>query len=68
MAAIGQVAQRYARALGINARDVADALQAARESVRQGTPLPPPKRGDTLTDGLATPAVPAPAEAAPASR
>jgi len=35
---------------------VADALQAARESVRKGTPLPPPKRGDTLTDGLATPA------------
>ncbi|MEO8057124.1 MAG: HDOD domain-containing protein [Burkholderiales bacterium] len=55
VAAIGQVAQRYARALGINARDLADALQAARESVRKGTPLPPPKRGDTLTDGVAKP-------------
>ena len=55
VAAIGQVAQRYARALGINARDVADALQAAREAVRKGTPLPPPKRGDTLTDGQASP-------------
>jgi eukaryotic-like serine/threonine-protein kinase len=58
VAAIGQVAQRYARALGINARDVSDALQAARESVGQGTPLPPPKRGDTLTDALETPAAP----------
>ncbi len=51
VAAIGQVAQRYARALGINARDVADALQAAREAVRVGTPLPSPKRGDTLGEG-----------------
>jgi eukaryotic-like serine/threonine-protein kinase len=56
--AIGQVARRYARALGINARDVTDALQAARESVRKGTPLPPPKRGDTLTDALDAPAAP----------
>ena len=65
VAAIGQVAQRYARALGINARDVADALQAARESVRQGTPLPPPRRGDTLDDGQVTPAVqPEPATSA----
>lgn len=55
VAAIGLVAQRYARALGINARDVADALQAARESVRKGTPLPPPRRGDTLTEGPAAP-------------
>jgi hypothetical protein len=47
------VAQRYARALGINARDLSDALQAAREAVRQGTPMPAPKRGDTLTDGAA---------------
>jgi eukaryotic-like serine/threonine-protein kinase len=72
VAAIGQVAQRYARALGINARDVADALQAARESVRKGTPLPPPKRGDTLTDGVAPAAVQpdlaASAEPVPTSR
>ncbi len=72
VAAIGQVAQRYARALGINARDVGDALQAAREAVRKGTPLPPPKRGDTLTGDQAVPAAqPDPAatpEAAPTTR
>jgi non-specific serine/threonine protein kinase len=44
--AIGQVAQRYARTLGINARDVADALQAARERLRKGTPMPGPSRGE----------------------
>jgi HD-like signal output (HDOD) protein len=47
IAAIGQVAQRYARALNINARDVADALTAARETLRKGVPLPPLRRGDT---------------------
>jgi non-specific serine/threonine protein kinase len=46
LAAIGQVAQRYGRALGINARDVGDALQAAREALRKGVPLPTPRRGD----------------------
>jgi eukaryotic-like serine/threonine-protein kinase len=35
-AALAQVAQRYARALGINARDLADALQAARDKVSKG--------------------------------
>jgi hypothetical protein len=44
---------------------LADALQAAREAVRKGTPLPPPKRGDTLTDGLATPAVDPAAQPSP---
>ncbi len=46
VAAIGQVAQRYARALGVNARDVGDALQAAREALRKGVPPPAPRRGD----------------------
>jgi len=51
VAALNQVAQRYGRALNINARDVNDALQAARESLRRGTPVPesartiPPDRG-----------------------
>jgi HD-like signal output (HDOD) protein len=44
---IGQVAQRYGRALNINARDLTDALQAAREAVRKGVPIPPLRRGDT---------------------
>jgi eukaryotic-like serine/threonine-protein kinase len=39
-AAINQVAMRYARALNINAKDVNDALQAAREALRKGTPAP----------------------------
>jgi non-specific serine/threonine protein kinase len=50
--AIGQVAQRYARALNINARDLTDALQAAREAVRKGVPLPSPRRGDTAFASL----------------
>jgi eukaryotic-like serine/threonine-protein kinase len=40
VAAINQVAMRYARALNINAKDVSDALQAAREALRKGTPVP----------------------------
>ena len=44
--AIGQVAQRYSRALGISARDMTDALQAAREALHRGLPLPPVRRGD----------------------
>jgi non-specific serine/threonine protein kinase len=35
-AALGNVAQRYSRALRINARAVTDALQAAREVLRKG--------------------------------
>ena len=46
VAAIGQVAQRYARALNVGARDLGDALQAAREALRKGVPLPTPRRGD----------------------
>ena len=48
--ALNQVALRYARALNINARDVTDALQAAREALRKGTRVPesartiPPER------------------------
>jgi non-specific serine/threonine protein kinase len=61
VASLGQVAQRYARALGISTRDLTDALQAAREAVRQGTPLPPPRRGDTLTPVPTASAMDAPA-------
>jgi len=35
--ALGQIAQRYGRALGINPREVGDALQSAREALRKGT-------------------------------
>lgn len=51
-AAIAQVAQRYARALSISARDVGDALQAAREALRKGVPLPPARRGDMPGAGV----------------
>ena len=67
VAAVGQVAQRYARALGINARDVNDALQAAREQIRKGTPLPAPRRGDTLAGNETTEPLQPPAAAAGAS-
>ncbi len=40
VAALGQIAQRYARALSINARDLADGLAAAREVLRKGAPSP----------------------------
>jgi len=35
--ALGLVAQRYGRALGINARELGEALQAGREALRKGT-------------------------------
>jgi non-specific serine/threonine protein kinase len=35
-AALGQVSQRYARVLRINARSIADALQEAKEALRKG--------------------------------
>ena len=38
-AAIGQVAHRYARVLGITTRDVNDALQFARERLRGAAPI-----------------------------
>jgi len=38
-AAIGQVAHRYARVLGITTRDVNDALQFARERLRGAAPV-----------------------------
>jgi serine/threonine protein kinase len=53
VAAVGQIAQRYARALTISARDVGDALQAAREALRKGVPLPAPRRGDAPADANA---------------
>ncbi|MDE2094891.1 MAG: HDOD domain-containing protein [Burkholderiales bacterium] len=46
-AALGHVAQRYARTLGITSRDLIESLQAARETLRKGLALPPARRGDT---------------------
>ena len=40
-AALGQIAQRYARALAISARDLGDTLQTAREALRRGTAMLP---------------------------
>lgn len=45
-AAVGKVAQRYARALGLTVRDFTDALQSAREALQAGTPAPLVRRGD----------------------
>jgi len=45
-AAIAHVAQRYARALGINARDVSDALLVARDTLRSGIAAHEPRRAD----------------------
>jgi non-specific serine/threonine protein kinase len=45
--ALNQIAVRYARALGINVRDLGDALKAAREALRRGTPMP--MTGRTIT-------------------
>jgi eukaryotic-like serine/threonine-protein kinase len=47
IAALSQVSQRYARALSITTRDITDALQAARETLRKGVPMPQLRRGDT---------------------
>jgi HD-like signal output (HDOD) protein len=63
--AIGQVAQRYARALAISTRDLGDALQAAREALRVGVPLPSPRRGDVLAGSAS--GAPANAEPTPAA-
>jgi len=45
--ALGQVAQRYARALSISARDLGEALQAGREVLRLGAATPAAQRGET---------------------
>jgi non-specific serine/threonine protein kinase len=58
VSAINQIALRYARALNINARDVNDALQAARETLRKGTPTPASTR--TIPPEAPTEAEPAP--------
>jgi HD-like signal output (HDOD) protein len=52
VAAIGQVAQRYGRALAISPRDLGDALQSAREALRRGVPLPQARRGDRPTSDV----------------
>lgn len=45
-AAVGKVAQRYARALGLTLRDFTSALQSAREALQAGIPAPLVRRGD----------------------
>jgi len=58
VAAINQVAVRYARALNINTRDVNDALQSAREAMRKGRPMP--GAGRTITPDPDTVTAPLP--------
>jgi len=48
--ALNQIAVRYARALGINTRELGDALKAAREALRRGTPAPTSGRTITPVD------------------
>jgi HD-like signal output (HDOD) protein len=62
--ALAQVAQRYARALGINARDVGDAVQAARDTLRDGPPPAVARSDDRLVEGEASAA----SEATPVAR
>jgi non-specific serine/threonine protein kinase len=47
-AALVQVAQRYARVLELNARDIQEALQGARAALNSGTAAAAMKRGSTL--------------------
>ena len=53
--ALGQIAQRYARALSINVRDLGDGLAAAREVLKKGTPPPIGRPGDAQADVTAEP-------------
>lgn len=59
--AFTQIAQRYSRVLAIGPRDIAEALQSAREALRRGTAMPGLKR--RVTD--LTPALVATVGAAP---
>ena len=52
-AALAQVAQRYARVLGVNARDVQEALQAARERLARGRAEATPHRAAPMHDAAA---------------
>ena len=49
-AAIAQVAQRYARALGITAREIGDALLVARATLKGDVPAPATTRSGTAAD------------------
>ena len=49
--AIAQVAQRYARALGLTARELGEALGAAREMLQLGVPAPDLRRASTDRPG-----------------
>jgi non-specific serine/threonine protein kinase len=50
VAALAQVAQRYARALGLSVRVLTEALQAAREAAGTGGTLPPARRAGAPVD------------------
>jgi non-specific serine/threonine protein kinase len=62
-AALVQVAQRYARVLGVNARDIHDALQSARDTLTRGIAVAAAPRAASAAPGTApgATAVPAPA-------
>lgn len=55
--ALNQIAVRYARALGINSRELGDALKAGREALRGGTPVPTSGRTIPPAEAVAPPAV-----------
>lgn len=46
--ALERIAQRHAQALGIGSKDVAEALQAGRDAMRRGVPLPRPRRAAVI--------------------
>lgn len=46
--ALERVAQRHAQALGLASKDVAEALQAGRDAMRKGLPLPAPRRAAVI--------------------
>ena len=60
--ALNQIAVRYARALGINVRELGDALKAAREALRRGTPMPMSGRTITPVDADTDNTAPAPTD------
>ncbi|MEO6033189.1 MAG: HDOD domain-containing protein [Burkholderiaceae bacterium] len=59
-AGLAQVAQRYARVLGVNARDVQEALQVARGRMTRGHAETPPHRAAPAQDESAPAAVAGP--------
>jgi non-specific serine/threonine protein kinase len=50
-AALAQVAQRYARALSLTGREIGEGLQAGRDALHKGAPMPPERRGEPVAPG-----------------